>query len=259
MKIRADNIDNHLAELKTEKRASPFQWIDVLETFDSLKLQIDSQADACTAVRYALPKIKEVTEKASNTLAKSQSGRLIYCGAGTSARIAVQDGAELLPTFNWPAENVQFVIAGGTPALLRAVEGAEDDSADARTQLAALSPNRYDICIGVAASGITAFTVAAIEAAREAGAMTIGVANNPKTPLLTAAEFPILLDTGAEVLAGSTRLKAGTAQKICLNLISTQIMVMLGYVKDGLMSEMVPLNEKLRRRRAEIDALLGRD
>ena len=154
---------------------------------------------------------------------------------------------------------MQFVIAGGTPALLQAAEGAEDNSADARAQIAALNPNQSDICIGVAASGITAFTIAAIEAAREAGAMTIGIANNPETPLLAAAEFPILLDTGAEALAGSTRLKAGTAQKICLNLISTQIMVMLGYVKDGLMSEMVPRNEKLRRRKAEIDALLGRD
>ena len=248
-----------MSALDTEKRLTPSHWIDRLDTNEALKLQLDSQAEASSAVRLALPQIKKATEQAYHTLSQSGSGRLIYCGAGTSARIAVQDGAELLPTFNWPAENVQFVIAGGMPALLQAAEGAEDDSADARAQIAALTPDQNDICIGVAASGITAFTIAAIEAAREAGAMTMGIANNPETPLLAAAEFPILLDTGAEALAGSTRLKAGTAQKICLNLISTQIMVMLGYVKDGLMSEMVPRNEKLRRRRAEIDALLGRD
>ena len=248
-----------MSALDTEKRLTPSHWIDRLGTDEALKLQLDSQAEASSAVRLALPQIKTATEQAYHALSRSGSGRFIYCGAGTSARIAVQDGAELLPTFNWPAENVQFVIAGGTPALLQAAEGAEDNSADARAQIAALTPNQSDICIGVAASGITAFTIAAIEAAREAGAMTIGIANNPETPLLAAAEFPILLNTGAEALAGSTRLKAGTAQKICLNLISTQIMVMLGYVQDGLMSEMVPRNEKLRRRRAEIDALLGRN
>ena len=247
-----------MAKLETEKRLSPNAWIDKLEISASLELQLTNQKEAFNAVHRAQKHIENAVVEASSILSRTQYGRIIYFGAGTSARIAVQDGVELNPTFAWPIERVQFVIAGGISALLRAAEGAEDDSSDARAQIATLTPNQSDICIGIAASGMTAFTIAAIEAAREVGAMTIGIANNPETPLLAAAEFPILLDTGAEALAGSTRLKAGTAQKICLNLISTQIMVMLGYVKDGLMSEMMPHNEKLRRRRAEIDELLGR-
>jgi N-acetylmuramic acid 6-phosphate etherase len=140
---------------------------------------------------------------------------------------------------------------------VRPFEGAEDNIEAAIDGVRALEISTGDVVIGLAASGKTAFTIAAVDYAKRAGALTIGIANNRNTKLLATAAYPILLETGAEALAGSTRLKAGTAQKICLNLISTQIMVLLGRVKDGLMSEMRPRNAKLRRRHAEIAALLA--
>jgi N-acetylmuramic acid 6-phosphate etherase len=185
-------------------------------------------------------------------------GRMIYTGAGTSARIGVQDGAELFPTFNWPRERVGFLIAGGHEALLRAVENAEDDSIAATKEVEKSAICKDDVVIGLAASGITPFTCHVLQQARKAGALTIGIANNANTPLLDEAEYAILLATGGEAIAGSTRLKAGTAQKICLNMISNLIMVQMGFVKDGLMAKMVPTNAKLRARKKLIDAALGR-
>lgn len=248
-----------MTELDSERRLDPSQWIDRLAVRDALALLLESQNEAAVAVKAALPQIEAAVVAAHEKLSQAKTGRLIYSGAGTSARIAVQDGAELLPTFNWPEERIEFVIAGGTPALLRAIEGAEDDSQDAAAQIEGLHLTPSDIFIGIAASGHTAFTIGAIQAARKAGATTIGISNNPNTPLVEHAEYPILLHTGAEALAGSTRLKAGTAQKICLNLFSTEVMVMLGYVRNGLMSEMQPRNQKLRRRKAAIDAMLKDD
>ncbi|HEX5006839.1 MAG TPA: N-acetylmuramic acid 6-phosphate etherase, partial [Hyphomonadaceae bacterium] len=181
-----------------------------------------------------------------------QSGRLVYVGAGTSARIGVQDGAEPFPTFNWPREQVVFVIAGGERALLRAIENAEDSGADGarRIEEIAVAPN--DVVIGVAASGATPFTVAALKEARDRGALTVGIASNRGSHLLHASEYPILIETGAEPIAGSTRLKAGTAQKVVLNLFSTMLMVRLGRIYRGLMVHMRPTNEKLRRRAAQM-------
>jgi N-acetylmuramic acid 6-phosphate etherase len=199
-----------------------------------------------------LPAIAAATEAAALRL--SGAGRIVYCGAGTSARIGVQDGAELLPTFNWPAERVAFVIAGGEAALLRAVENAEDSADDGILGIAALAVNADDVVLGIAASGATQFTVAALQAARQRGALTIGIANNAGSPLLAAVDHPVLIETGAEAIAGSTRLKAGTAQKIALNLFSTSVMVQLGHVYRGLMVDMRPTNAKLRRRAVEMVA-----
>jgi N-acetylmuramic acid 6-phosphate etherase len=154
----------------------------------------------------------------------------------------------LSPTFNWPHEQVACAIAGGEPALLRAVENAEDSETDGAARMAELGVNANDVIIGMAASGATPFTVAAIRAARQRGAMTVGIANNPGTPLLTASQHPILIETGPEAIAGSTRLKAGTAQKVVLNLFSTMTMVQLGKVHGGMMVDMRPTNAKLRRR-----------
>ena len=156
-----------------------------------------------------------------------RGGRLIYAGAGTSVRIGVQDGAELFPTFSWPRDKVAFAIAGGEGALLRAVENAEDSAPDGVSRIAELEVGADDVVIGLAASGNTPYTVAAIEEARRRGALTIGIANNANTRLLSASEYPVLVETGPEAIAGSTRMKAGTAQKAALNCISTGVMIRL--------------------------------
>lgn len=235
-----------LGTMSTEDIDPSFADLDVWSDSQALQALYESQCAALGSVRSALPAIATAAAQAVPRL--RAGGRLIYAGAGTSARIAVQDGAELLPTFNWPRERVAFAIAGGEAALLQAVENAEDEGASGAARIAELSVDQKDVVIGVAASGATPFTVAAIEAARGAGALTIGIANAPGSPLLIACEQPILIDTGAEPIAGSTRFKAGTAQKVALNLLSTLLMVRLGRVYRGLMVDMRASNEKLRRR-----------
>jgi len=175
-------------------------------------------------------------------------GRLAYAGAGTSGRIGVQDGAELGPTFDWPAERLLFLMAGGEAALIRSAEGAEDRADTAELDVHSAGLGARDVLVGIAASGSTPYTVTCVRAARSAGALTIGVANSPGSALLEAAEHPILIETGPEVVAGSTRLKAGTAQKAVLNLFSTAVMTQLGRVYRGQMVDMLASNDKLRRR-----------
>jgi N-acetylmuramic acid 6-phosphate etherase len=215
----------------------------------------EGQMDAIGAVQRALPQISRAADAAAERL--RGAGRLIYAGAGTSGRIAVQDGAELGPTFGWPADRLVFAMAGGEAALINSVEGAEDDAGDGAAQMTLAMTGLGDVLIGVAASGATPFTLAAIHEARSRGALTIGLANNPGAPLLEAAEFPVLLDTGSEVLAGSTRMKAGTAQKTALNLISTAVMIRLGHVYKGQMVDMQLSNAKLRRRAEKMVAGLA--
>ena len=216
----------------------------------------ESQLAAVAAVGPALPQIARAVEAAALRLSDG-SGRLAYAGAGTSARIAVQDGSELPPTFDWPEQRILFLLAGGEHALLHAVEGAEDDRDDAVRQVSTAMLGPQDVLIALAASGRTPFTLAALSAAREAGALTIGVSNAPDAALLVACEIPILVQTGAEVVAGSTRMKAGTAQKVVLNMISTGVMIRLGRVHSGLMVDMRPLNAKLRQRAAEMVARIA--
>ena len=258
------NIDRNSPKNDTDVKAASTedivpvdQHIDRMTPARALAAMLDNQAHAITALKAALPAIERGAIAAYQRLYQSETGRLIYVGAGTSARIGVQDGAELLPTFNWPHDRVDFLIAGGASAMLRAVENAEDEADTAASQITGMAVGPNDVVIGLAASGNTVFTTAAITSAKQAGAVTIGIANNSDTSLLNNAEYPILLATGAEMIAGSTRLQAGTAQKICLNLISNMIMVKMGFVVGGLMAEMVPTNAKLRRRRAEIDAKLS--
>lgn len=241
----------------TESFPDPEHWLDRMSSHDAMGVMVDDQTKAITAIKTILPQITDAALAAFVRLDASSTGRLIYAGAGTSARIGVQDGVELTPTFNWPEERRGFLIAGGTDALLRSVENAEDDAEDARHQIAECTINKDDVLIGVAASGNTPFTIAAISEARAMGALTIGLANNPDTPVLAAADHGLLLYTGAEALAGSTRMKAGTAQKICLNLISTLIMVRMGRVKNGMMSQMQATNAKLRHRQTQIDQALN--
>ena len=241
----------------TEDRLDADKWVDQLDTESALKVMLENQAEAIAALRKVLPQITEAVQALHARLVSSDTGRLVYIGAGTSARIGVQDGAELLPTFGWPDKRTAFIIAGGEAALLQPVENAEDDEHVAQADVARLTLGPSDCLIGLAASGHTPFTCAGIRAARHAGCLTVGISNNHSTPLLHESDYPICLATGAEALAGSTRLKAGTAQKICLNLLSTQLMVLLGRVRHGLMTEMTPRNAKLKARHAQIRALLA--
>jgi N-acetylmuramic acid 6-phosphate etherase len=240
--------------MSTEDASARYLDLDRLPAIAQVGLLHESQAEAVAAVQPALPSIAAAVGAAVERLRRG--GRLVYCGAGTSARIGVQDGAELLPTFNWPADKVAFVIAGGEKALLRAVENAEDSAEDGSSQITQLRVGSDDVVLGIAASGNTPFTVAAVETARRQGALTIGIANNAGSRLLSASDHPILIETGAEAVAGSTRLKAGTAQKIVLNLLSTAVMIQLGRVYRGLMVDMRPTNAKLRQRAEQMVARL---
>lgn len=232
----------------TEFADPRYKDIDTWPTRVALEAIWESQLAAVGSIGPALESLSCAVDRAVARLSQSDSGRLAYTGAGTSIRVAVQDGTELGPTFDWPDARTAYLVAGGHRALIHSIEGAEDDSEDAIEQVAENKLGQDDVLIGVAASGHTPFTVAAVKAARAAGALTIGIANNPGSPLLDVAEVSVLVDTGAEVISGSTRMKAGTAQKIVLNMISTQTMIGLGRVYGGLMVDMRPANIKLRKR-----------
>ncbi len=233
---------------ETERADPRFRDLETRSTAGVLDALLSGQASALEAVKAALPAIEQAVEAIARRLGNDREARLVYCGAGTSGRLALQDGVELGPTFNWPAERAVFLLAGGITSLSLAHEGAEDDTQAARALIAEAGVCARDAVIGVAASGRTPFTLSCLQAARERGALTVSLANDPAAPLLAAGEVPILLRTGPEVLAGSTRLAAGTAQKIALNLLSTAVMVRLGKVFRGRMVDMRPTNEKLRRR-----------
>lgn len=241
--------------MSTEDISPRYLDLDTWSAAEQVKALYEGQLAAVAALGPALSAIAAAVEQAAPRLRRG--GRLVYVGAGTSARIGVQDGAELLPTFNWPSEQVAFVIAGGEAALLRAVENAEDSAEDGAKKIAALGVGANDVAIGVAASGNTPFTVAAMKAARERGALTIGIANNAGSKLLTLSEHPVLIETGSEAIAGSTRLKAGTAQKVALNLFSTAVMAQLGRVYRGMMVDMRPTNAKLRNRSEQMVAKIA--
>lgn len=230
----------------TETVDPRFAEIDSWSSEAAIEAMLEGQLSAIASIKGQVRGIASASEAAAERLLAG--GRLIYVGAGTSGRIAVQDGVELGPTFGWPADRLGFVLAGGLAALAHSAEGAEDDAGDAVRQIAELLLTTSDVVIGVAASGHTPFTVAAIEAARALGALTVAIANNAGSPLAAAAEHAIDAETGSEVVAGSTRMKAGTAQKAVLNLLSTAAMIRCGRVYRGLMVDMVVSNDKLRRR-----------
>lgn len=235
-----------------------YRDLDLWDDRSALAALWEGQLAAVAAVGPALPAIADAVGAIAARLASG--GRLVYAGAGTSIRIAVQDGTELGPTFDWPEARTLYLIAGGEGALREAVEGAEDDAGAAEAQVSAAGIDAADVVIGIAASGRTPFTIAALRAARATGALTVGIAGTPEAPLLQAAEHAICLPTGPEVIAGSTRMKAGTAQKVALNLISTQVMVRMGRVHAGQMVDMRPANSKLRTRaRGMVMQLAGTD
>jgi N-acetylmuramic acid 6-phosphate etherase len=229
--------------METERASPRYSDIDLWEPGDILDALIESQMAAVAAVRPALSAIKSAAEAIQARL--SGDGRLIYVGAGTSGRLAVQDGAELIPTFNWPQERLLLLMAGGKDALLRSAEGAEDEVDQAARLMRQHRVGSADVVIAVAASGTTPFTVACMREGKRRGALVIGIANNRSTPVLLEADCSIWLDTGPEPIAGSTRMKAGTAQRVALNLLSTLVMIRLGRVHEGLMVDMQAINAKL--------------
>jgi N-acetylmuramic acid 6-phosphate etherase len=232
--------------MATEQVDPRFADLDAWPLASAMEAMWEGQLVAVASVGRALPAITAATNAAKEVLC--DGGRLIYVGAGTSGRVAIQDGAELKPTFGWPRERLHFIIAGGQSSFVASVEGAEDDVADAVKQIHAAELSENDVVIAVSASGTTPFTEAALREAGKHCTVTIGVANNPGTALLTSAKYPVLIETGRELIAGSTRMKAGTAQKVVLNLISTGIMLGLGCVYRGMMVNMQLTNAKLKRR-----------
>lgn len=240
----------------TEGAQVRFRDADAWPDEEALAGMLDAQTAALSSVRAAIPALAAAVTEAARRLAGAE-GRLIYAGAGASARLAVQDGVELYPTFGWPHERLAFLIAGGEAALVQSVEGAEDDWEAGVREAGALRPGVGDVFVCVAASGGTRFTRGVVAAARGAGAMTVGMANNRGAPLLGEAAFPVLLESGAEFLAGSTRMGAGTAQKAALNLFSTRLMTALGRVYQGRMVCVVPSNDKLVERAKRMVAVLS--
>jgi N-acetylmuramic acid 6-phosphate etherase len=230
----------------TEASDPRFEMLDAWDVPTVLAALWEGQLAAVAALGPALPALGLAIEAAAARV--GSLGRLAYAGAGTSGRIAVQDAVELVPTFDWPEDRLVLLIAGGEAALLRSIENAEDRAEQAAAAVEQHAIGENDVVVGVAASGSTRFTIAAVQAARSRGALTIGIANSAGAPLLDAAELPVLIETGAELVAGSTRMKAGTAQKVALNMFSTALMVRLGRVYRGRMVDMQARNAKLRAR-----------
>ena len=229
----------------TEERLADSAGLDLLETRDLVELLVRDQGDAVAAVRAQSATLARVVDAVAERL--RLGGRVHYVGAGTSGRLGVLDASEMPPTFGTPPELVCAHIAGGERALRHAVEGAEDDAEEGAHAMEG-HVAAGDVVVGISASGGARYVVAALERARSIGALTIAVTSSDASALVRAAVEAIVLPTGAEVLSGSTRLKAGTAQKIALNTLSTAIMVRMGKVHDNLMIDVVATNEKLRAR-----------
>jgi len=228
---------------RTESTHGAHAELDRYDTSTLVAALIDDQALALQAVKAAAPQLVAAVDATADRL--TRGGRLIYAGAGTSGRLGVLDAVELNPTFSWPRHRAPALLAGGEGAMFLAVEGAEDDGAQGAQDLHRLGPVPHDVVLAIAASGTTPFALGVVSAARSLGCLTIGMANNPEAPLLTAAEIGIVLDTGPEVISGSTRLKAGTSQKVALNSFSSAVMVRLHKVYGNLMVDLRATNIKL--------------
>ena len=231
---------------KTETISQAYRGLDGWDDDAILAAFAEGQRRAVASVERASAALGKAARAVVERL--GQSGRLIYVGAGTSGLLAALDGMELAGTFDWPEARTEFVLAQGGELKPGMAGGSEDDGTLADARMTALVPQPTDAVIAVAASGSTPFTLAAVASARRAGALTIGLANNPDAPLLAAVDLPVLLDSGPEVIAGSTRMGAGTAQKAALGLLSSLIMIRLGRVYDGHMVDLRVDNAKLRRR-----------
>jgi N-acetylmuramic acid 6-phosphate etherase len=235
---------------RTEQRNPRSRGLDKKSTLEILRILNREDDRVAIAVRRQLPQIARAVDAIVVSL--GSGGKLFYVGAGTSGRLAALDAAECAPTFGTPAESVKALIAGGARMMRGADEGAEDYAASGARDLAAAGVSRRDVVVGLAASGTTPYVLGALAFAKRKGSITVGVTSNPRSPLARHAKIAIVPDTGPEVIAGSTRLKAGTAQKMVLNLLSTTSMVRLGRVYDNWMIYVALTNKKLRRRGARI-------
>jgi N-acetylmuramic acid 6-phosphate etherase len=229
--------------LKTETPSTQHAQLDQYSVEALVEALVDDQALAVKAVQAAAAGISAAVEAMTPRIAAG--GRLIYVGAGTSGRLGILDSVELFPTFSWPHERAVALLAGGLGAMFEAVEGAEDDRNKGASDLRLLYPSYNDVILLIAASGTTPYVLGALQAAHMVGALTVGITNNPGTPLAANPDIAIVIDTGAEVISGSTRLKAGTAQKIVLNTLSSALMVRLHKVYGNLMVDMHATNAKL--------------
>ncbi|HMF78589.1 MAG TPA: N-acetylmuramic acid 6-phosphate etherase [Bryobacteraceae bacterium] len=239
-----------LKELLTEAQNPASAAIDVLPTIDMLRIINAADQEVGLAVERELPSIALAVDEVARRL--EARGRLFYTGAGTSGRLGVLDASECPPTFNVPAELVQGIIAGGDRALRHSIEKAEDDPEQGRQDLAARDFGPADALVGIAASGRTPYVLGGLAYARELGALSIGLSCTPDSEIARAADIAITPVPGPEVITGSTRLRAGTATKLVLNMLSTGVMVRLGYVYGNLMVNVQPTNEKLMDRARRI-------
>lgn len=239
-----------MAHLKTEQRNRNSGGLDRKSALEIVRLMNREDRSVPLAVQRELPRIARAVDAIVASL--RSGGRLIYVGAGTSARLAVLDASEMPPTFGTPRKMVEAIIAGGARAVRFAAEGAEDSDRNGARDLARAGVTRHDAVVGIAASGTTPYVLGAIHYARKKGAVTIAITSNPRSPLARLARIAIVPDTGPEIIGGSTRLKAGTAQKLVLNMLSTASMVRLGRAYENWMMHMRLTNQKLRRRGAQI-------
>ncbi|MGW6788084.1 N-acetylmuramic acid 6-phosphate etherase [Streptomyces chartreusis] len=247
------NLRAELDTLTTEAFRPELAEIDQLPTLDIARLMNGEDASVPAAVAARLPEIAAAIDAVAKRMARG--GRLVYAGAGTAGRLGVLDASECPPTFNTDPTEVVGLIAGGPEAMVTSIEGAEDSKELARTDLDALVLTPDDTVVGISASGRTPYAVGAVEHARRQGALTIGLSCNPGSALAAAAEHGIEVVVGPELLTGSTRLKAGTAQKLVLNMLSTITMIRLGKTYGNLMVDVRASNEKLRARSRRIVAL----
>ncbi len=238
--------DAELSGLVTEKQNRASTDLDRKSSLELAGIINAEDAKVAPAVRRALPEIARAIDLIAAALGRG--GRLIYVGAGTSGRIAALDASECPPTFNTDPKTVQFVIAGGIDAVTAASEASEDSLELGRADMAARKPGKHDVVVGIAASGRTPYTIAAVEQARRMGAKTVAVVCNRNSLLEKAAQVAIVVEVDPEVLSGSTRMKAGSAQKMVLNMLSTGAMTRLGYVYGNLMVNVHLKNEKLLER-----------
>ncbi len=242
-----------MSTLETETPHPDHPKLDEYETRNLVGALIDDQGRAAEAVRRVADSIAAAVNAAVPRL--EAGGRLIYVGAGTSGRLGLLDSVELYPTFSWPPERAVALMAGGRDAVYRAIEGAEDDQERGAQDLRGVSPTANDVVLALAASGTTPYVMGALAAARFLGALTIGIANNAGAPVAREAEIGIVLETGHELISGSTRLKAGTAQKIALNTFSSAVMVRMNKVYGNLMVDLKPTNAKLIERAIRLTVL----
>jgi N-acetylmuramic acid 6-phosphate etherase len=247
-KTNGQDLTSSFRQLRTEQPNPAARDLDQKSTLEIVRLINGEDATVAHSVSHALPQIARAIDLVVAALRRG--GRLIYVGAGTSGRIAVLDAAEIQPTYN--TDRVQFIIAGGNEAIASPSEISEDDFLAGRKEIARLKPTKKDVVLGIATSGRTPFTVAAVSEARRRGARTIALTCNPNSPLERGAHHAIVVEVGPEVLTGSSRMKAGTAHKMVLNMISTAAMTRLGYVYGNLMVNVEPKNSKLRDRAIRI-------